>query len=60
MTGSIALRVIFQFLPGAFTLLALIVGGVMSMEEVSAAQLARQEIEMAPRNLERDGGDQKS
>ena len=30
INGSIALRVIFQFLPGAFILLALVTGGVMS------------------------------
>jgi hypothetical protein len=30
VTGSIALRVIFQFLPGAFILLVLVAGGVMS------------------------------
>jgi membrane-associated HD superfamily phosphohydrolase len=30
VTGSIALRVIFQFLPGAFILLVLVTGGVMS------------------------------
>ena len=30
VTGSIALRAIFQFLPGALILLALVTGGVMS------------------------------
>jgi presenilin-like A22 family membrane protease len=30
VTGSIALRAIFQFLPGAFILLALVTGGVVS------------------------------
>lgn len=36
VTGSIALRIVFQFLPGAFILLALVVGGVMSIEQATA------------------------
>lgn len=50
VTGSIALRVIFQFLPGAFTLLALVVGGIMSTEEVAMAQTSpTSDVEMTAR-----------
>ena len=56
VTGSIALRVIFQFLPGAFTLLALVGGGVMSIEEVAVAcVLTRNDVEMPSRNVGSDG-----
>ena len=33
VSGSIALKVIFQFLPGALILLALVTGGVMSAQK---------------------------
>lgn len=54
VTGSIALRVVFQFLPGAFTLLALAVGGVMSIESVAMARTMRgSDVEMVTRDGER-------
>lgn len=51
VTGSIALRVIFQFLPGALTLMALVTGGVMSLEQVTKAYVPTHgDIPMTSRN----------
>lgn len=43
INGSIALRVVFQFLTGAFITLALVIAGVMSLETVALAQTRKAE-----------------
>jgi hypothetical protein len=48
VTGSIALRAVFEFLPGAFILLVLVAGGVMSVHNLAAPYRAvSNDIELA-------------